>query len=115
MHLIGIGGAGMRNLARLLHARGIAVRGSDLKDSKGLEELAEAGAEIWVGHDPARLGSPDVVIISSAIGEANPELRAARDRGVAGLGQAAGCSRRSRLVIARSRSPAPTARPRRPR
>ena len=82
VHLIGVGGAGMRNLARLLHARGIAVRGSDIKASKGLEELAEAGAEIWVGHDPARLGSPDVVIISSAIGEADPELRAARDRGV---------------------------------
>jgi UDP-N-acetylmuramate--alanine ligase len=72
----------MRNLARLLHARGITVRGSDIKASKGLDELAEVGAEVWVGHDPARLGSPDVVIISSAIGEADPELRAARDRGV---------------------------------
>ena len=82
VHLIGVGGAGMRNLARLLHARGITVRGSDIKASKGLDELAEAGAEVWVGHDPARLGSPDVVIISSAIGEGDPELRAARDRGV---------------------------------
>jgi UDP-N-acetylmuramate--alanine ligase len=82
VHLIGVGGAGMRNLARLLHARGIIVRGSDIKASKGLDELAEAGAEVWVGHDPARLGSPDVVIISSAIGEGDPELRAARDRGV---------------------------------
>ena len=82
VHLIGVGGAGMRNLARLLHARGITVRGSDIKASKGLDELAEVGAEVWVGHDPARLGSPDVVIISSAIGEADPELRAARDRGV---------------------------------
>jgi UDP-N-acetylmuramate--alanine ligase len=81
VHLIGVGGAGMRNLARLLHARGIAVRGSDIKASKGLDELADAGAEVWVGHDPDRLGSPDVVIISSAIGEADPELRAARARG----------------------------------
>ena len=40
VHLIGIGGAGMRNLARLLLARGIAVSGSDLKDSDGLRELA---------------------------------------------------------------------------
>jgi UDP-N-acetylmuramate--alanine ligase len=82
VHLIGVGGAGMRNLARLLRARGVAVRGSDIKASRGLDELAEAGAEVWVGHDPDRVGSPDVVIISSAIGEADPELRAARGRGV---------------------------------
>ncbi len=82
VHMIGVGGAGMRNLARLLLARGIEVRGSDMKDSKGLRELVEAGAEVWVGHDPARLGAPDAVIISSAIGDANPELRAARERGV---------------------------------
>ena len=76
VHLIGVGGAGMRNLARLLLARGIVVRGSDIKASKGLDELVGAGAEIWVGHDPQRLRSSDVVIISSAIGEADPELRA---------------------------------------
>ncbi len=82
VHLIGVGGAGMRNLARLLHARGIGVSGSDLKDSKGLAELRTSGADVWVGHDPARLGSPDVVIVSSAIGPANPELRAATERGI---------------------------------
>ena len=80
VHMIGVGGAGMRNLARLLLARGIEVRGSDMKDSKGLRELVEAGAEVWVGHDPTRLGAPDAVIISSAIGDANPELRGARER-----------------------------------
>ena len=80
VHMIGVGGAGMRNLARLLLARGIEVRGSDMKDSKGLRELVEPGAEVWVGHDPTRLGAPDAVIISSAIGDANPELRGARER-----------------------------------
>jgi len=83
VHMIGIGGAGMRNLARLLRARGVDVGGSDMKDSKGLAELRESGANVWVGHDPQRLADPDVVVISSAIGEANPELRAARDRGIA--------------------------------
>ncbi len=82
VHMIGVGGAGMRNLARLLRARGIEVRGSDMKDSKGVRELLDAGAHVWVGHDPERLGTPDVVIISSAIGDANPELRAARERGI---------------------------------
>jgi UDP-N-acetylmuramate--alanine ligase len=82
VHLIGIGGAGMRNLARLLRARNLDVRGSDMKDSKGLRELRDAGATVWVGHDPARLDDPDVVVVSSAIGPGNPELRAAHDRGI---------------------------------
>jgi UDP-N-acetylmuramate--alanine ligase len=83
VHLIGAGGAGMRNLARLFLARGIAVDGSDLKDSKGVRELREIGARIAVGHDASHLADPDAVVISSAIAESNPELRAARDRGIA--------------------------------
>lgn len=82
-HLIGIGGAGMRNLARLLIARGIRVTGSDLKASPYVDELRRQGAEIHIGHDPSALGRPDVVIISSAIAPANPELTAAGERGIA--------------------------------
>jgi UDP-N-acetylmuramate--alanine ligase len=82
VHLIGAGGAGMRNLARLLQARGIEVRGSDLKDSRGLRELRESGILAYVGHDPARLGDPDAVVISSAIRADNSELEAARDRSI---------------------------------
>ncbi len=81
-HLIGVGGAGMRNLARMLIARGLRVSGSDLKESRGLDELRQAGAEIWIGHDSARLGDPAVVIISSAIAPANVELAAARERSI---------------------------------
>lgn len=80
VHLIGIGGAGMRNLARLFLARGMGVSGSDLKDSEGLRELAALGALVRVGHDADALGDPDAVVISSAIAEGNPELSAARDR-----------------------------------
>jgi UDP-N-acetylmuramate--alanine ligase len=82
VHLIGAGGAGMRNLARLLLARGISVTGSDLKDSKGVRELRTLGARVHVGHDPGHVGDPDVVVISSAIGASNPELEAARTRGI---------------------------------
>ena len=82
VHMIGIGGAGMRNLARLLLARGIEVHGSDMKHSGGLEELERIGATVWVGHDAAHVDSPDVVIVSSAIAEANPELEVARARAV---------------------------------
>ena len=80
VHLVGIGGAGMRNLAKLLMARGVAVSGSDLKDSKGLRELRELGAEVSVGHDPAHVGEPDAVVVSSAILERNVELAEARRR-----------------------------------
>ncbi|MGZ5213380.1 MAG: UDP-N-acetylmuramate--L-alanine ligase [Actinomycetota bacterium] len=84
LHLIGIGGAGMRNLAKLLLARGIAVSGSDLKDSKGLADLRALGADVAVGHDPAHVGELDLdaVVVSSAIGERNVELAEARRRGV---------------------------------
>ena len=82
MHLIGIGGAGMRNLAKLFLARGIAVTGSDLKDSTGLRALERLGAEVWVGHAAEQLGAPDAVVVSSAIHDSNPELVEARRRGV---------------------------------
>ncbi|HEY7756343.1 MAG TPA: UDP-N-acetylmuramate--L-alanine ligase [Actinomycetota bacterium] len=82
VHMIGIGGAGMRNLARLFLARGIAVSGSDMKESKGLLELGEHGATVWVGHAAGQVGQADAVVISSAIREENPELVEARRRGV---------------------------------
>ena len=77
VHLLGIGGAGMRNLARLLVARGLSVSGSDVKDSAPLRELGSLGVRIHVGPDPALLGSPDVVVVSSAIRDDDPELGAA--------------------------------------
>ena len=82
VHLIGVGGAGMRNLARLFLARGVTVSGSDLKDSEGLRQLAAAGARVRVGHDASWLGRPDVVVVSTAIGAGNPELKAAREADV---------------------------------
>jgi UDP-N-acetylmuramate--alanine ligase len=80
VHMIGIGGAGMRNLARLLLARGISVTGSDLKDSHGLGELRSAGASVAVGHRSDQLGDPDAVVVSSAIRRGNPELLEAARR-----------------------------------
>ena len=83
VHLVGIGGAGMRNLARLFLARGIAVSGSDLKDSEGVRALAARGASVRVGHDASAIGDPDAVVVSSAIAADNPEVVAARERGIA--------------------------------
>ena len=82
IRLVGIGGAGMRNLARLLVARGLHVSGSDLKDSAALHELRAARVRVDVGHDASLLGSPDVLVVSSAIRDDNPEVAAAASRGI---------------------------------
>jgi UDP-N-acetylmuramate--alanine ligase len=80
--LVGIGGAGMSGIARLLLAAGVGVSGSDLKDSPGLAALRAAGATVFVGHRAEHVGRPDAVVASAAIPPGNPELRAARDAGI---------------------------------
>jgi UDP-N-acetylmuramate--alanine ligase len=82
VHFVGIGGAGMSGLARLLLARGIAVTGSDLKWSRGMAALQRGGASVFVGHRAEQLGGPDAVIVSSAIPGGNTEVRRARETGV---------------------------------
>lgn len=82
LHLIGIGGSGMRNLAKLFLGRGIAISGSDLRASAALEALEAAGATVAVGHSAEHLRSPDAVVASSAIAATNVELTAARERGI---------------------------------
>lgn len=82
VHLIGIGGAGMSALAKVLLARGVSVSGSDMKESPDLAALRVQGARIAVGHDGANLGDAETVVVSSAIRPTNPELRAAEETGV---------------------------------
>ncbi|WP_037067836.1 UDP-N-acetylmuramate--L-alanine ligase [Pseudonocardia acaciae] len=86
VHLIGIGGAGMSGVARILLARGAAVSGSDAKDSRTVLALRAQGARIAVGgHDGAhleQLDGPPTVVVSSAIRKDNPELVAAHERGL---------------------------------
>lgn len=81
-HFIGIGGAGMSGLARVLHDRGITVTGSDLKMSRYAAALQDAGVTVHIGHSGENLGDPEVVVVSSAIPSTNPELAAARERGI---------------------------------
>ncbi|MDP7382549.1 MAG: Mur ligase domain-containing protein, partial [Acidimicrobiales bacterium] len=80
IHLVGAGGAGMGAIADVLHRRGHTVTGSDLKDGPVVERLRVAGMEIHVGHDAANVGAADLVAISTAIPEHNPEVRAANER-----------------------------------
>ena len=79
-HFIGIGGAGMSALARVLAARGAQVSGSDQAASPTLEALEQSGIKTYVGHEAAHLENPDCVVASAAIKEDNPELEAARHR-----------------------------------
>ena len=81
-HFVGIGGAGMSGIARVLLARGVAVSGSDAKDSLALAALRALGADVHVGHDAAHLLGAQTVVVSTAIRESNPELVAARASGV---------------------------------
>jgi UDP-N-acetylmuramate--alanine ligase len=82
VHLIGVGGAGMSGLARILLARGTPVSGSDAKDSRSLAALRALGATIRVGHAAGHVGDADTVVVSTAIPATNPELVEARRRGV---------------------------------
>ena len=82
VHLIGLGGIGMSGLARILMEQGIKVSGSDSGDGPALRQLRAAGARVFAGHAASNLNGPDVVVYSSAITPENPELLAARNRGI---------------------------------
>ncbi|GAA1104455.1 MULTISPECIES: UDP-N-acetylmuramate--L-alanine ligase [Kitasatospora] len=82
-HFIGIGGAGMSGLAKILAVRGAKVSGSDAKESETVLALRALGAEVAVGHAAENLpAGTSSVVVSSAIRADNPELAAARERGI---------------------------------
>jgi len=82
-HFIGIGGAGMSGLAKILLAFGIRISGSDLVASPVIEKLRENGARIYIGHAPENIQTGvDRVVVSSAIPPFNVELRAAQQTGL---------------------------------
>ena len=88
VHFIGLGGAGMSGIARIMLARGVWISGSDAKDSSVLAGLRTLGAEVFIGHQTSNLGSADVLVVSSAIDELNPELVAAKKKGISILARA---------------------------
>ncbi|HVL90303.1 MAG TPA: UDP-N-acetylmuramate--L-alanine ligase [Actinomycetota bacterium] len=82
VHLVGVGGAGMSALARVLVARGATVSGSDIKESRGLAALRALGVRAEVGHRAENLEGAGALVVSSAIPPHNPELQAARAAGI---------------------------------
>ena len=82
VHFVGIGGAGLSAIARLMLARGIAVSGSDGVDSPTLRALEEAGATVFVGHAAAQVDGANTLVVSTAVKEDNPEVLEAKRRGL---------------------------------
>lgn len=82
IHIVGVGGAGMSALAKVLAGRGHQVSGSDLRWGAALAALADQGVEVWSGHRPESMRGVDLVVASSAVPEHDPELQAALAAGV---------------------------------
>ena len=77
IHLVGIGGSGMGGIAEVLLNLGYEVQGSDLRPNAVTQRLARLGVTIFIGHAAEHLGRADVVVVSSAVSRANPEVAAA--------------------------------------
>jgi UDP-N-acetylmuramate--alanine ligase len=83
LHFVGAGGVGMSGLAEiLLLSTPLEISGCDLARSENTDRLTQLGARIAYGHDPAHVREADLVVTSSAVEDSNPEVVAARDRGV---------------------------------
>jgi UDP-N-acetylmuramate--alanine ligase len=82
IHLVGIGGSGMSGIAEVLLNLGYEVSGSDVRESEVVARLRTLGARIAAKHDAANVEGADVVVVSSAVAETNPEVVRAHDRGV---------------------------------
>ncbi len=82
IHFVGIGGIGMSGIAEVLYNLGYEVTGSDLSESPNVERLRGFGINVFIGHKTENVNGAHVVVISSAVKEDNPEVRAARRKGV---------------------------------
>jgi len=78
IHFIGIGGAGMSGIAEVLLNEGYQISGSDIAENPVTQRLAEKGATIFIGHAEQNVAKASVVVVSTAINENNPEIKAAR-------------------------------------
>jgi UDP-N-acetylmuramate--alanine ligase len=80
IHFVGIGGSGMSGIAEVLVNLGYEVQGSDLKPNPVTERLTQLGARVMIGHRAENVGDADVVVISSAVSQQNPEVATALSR-----------------------------------
>ncbi|MBO6947276.1 MAG: UDP-N-acetylmuramate--L-alanine ligase [Rhodospirillales bacterium] len=80
LHFVGIGGIGMSGIAEILHNLGYSVQGSDIADSANVKRLRDMGINVAIGHASENVADATVVVISSAVKNDNPEVRAAREK-----------------------------------
>jgi UDP-N-acetylmuramate--alanine ligase len=89
IHFIGIGGVGMCGVAEILVGEGYTVSGSDLSNSLAVKRLRALGVQVSIGHQADHISEADVVVITSAIADDNPELMAAKERNIPVIQRAA--------------------------
>ncbi|HEY1436612.1 MAG TPA: UDP-N-acetylmuramate--L-alanine ligase [Casimicrobiaceae bacterium] len=82
VHFVGIGGAGMSGIAEVLLTQGYQVSGSDVATTTVTRRLIALGARIATGHAADNIAGADVVVVSTAVAHDNPEIAAAREKGV---------------------------------
>ena len=80
--MVGIGGTGMSGIAEVLHNLGFVITGSDLKKTEVTERLEKMGIRVYYGHKPENINSAQILVISTAIPEDNPEVVAAQAKGI---------------------------------
>lgn len=82
LHFLGIGGSGMSPMALMLREKGFQLTGSDLNESETLARVRKAGIPVSLGHRPENIGDAQAVVYSAAFRQDNPELVAAREKGI---------------------------------
>jgi len=80
IHFVGIGGAGMSGIAEVLHNLGYVVSGSDKNSNNITQHLQALGVNVTEGHDPSHINGSDIVVVSAAVPDDNPELKAAHQK-----------------------------------
>ncbi len=85
IHFIGIGGSGMCPLAEILHHDGFQLTGSDINESDTLARIRSYNIPVFMGHRPENIGDAELVVYTAAVKKDNPELVAARERGIPAL------------------------------
>lgn len=82
IHFVGIGGSGMSGIAKVMLAMGFDVSGSDISKAETIYKLEKLGATIYIGHAAENVADAQAIVLSTAISESNPEVSAARQRGL---------------------------------
>lgn len=82
IHMIGIGGSGMCPLAEILHSKGYELSGSDNNESDPLRRIKSLGIKVYMGHRAENIEGAELIVYSAAISQDNPELAAAREKGI---------------------------------